>query len=137
MMATVTPAVHQRAEQLAERIPLMARGHSKLDGCGFYVIPSSTKPQTVAYYSSDLGCTCPSFRHRGVCCHQQACLIVLQRQTAAMVAATVPAPKSAQQRYAEAGPFGPCCHKGCALAATGKNRRCDEHFQALLDTLGY
>jgi hypothetical protein len=50
-----------------------------MHGQGFYVIPSREEPLTVAYYASALGCTCPGFRNRGVCAHQQACVIVHQR----------------------------------------------------------
>jgi hypothetical protein len=135
---SVTPAMRRKAEALAELVPMLPRGRSKINGQGFYIIPSSEKPLTVAHYASDLGCTCEGFRRRGTCTHQLACAIVLQRAEAASIAAhQSPAKKSAQQIYTEAGPFGPCCHTACAAAATGKNRRCAEHFQKLLDSLGY
>ena len=115
-MATpiVTPHIRQRAEQLAEQAPTWPRGRSKVDGRAFYVIPSSSKPETVAHYANHLGCSCPSFRHRGVCCHQQACLLLVQRQEAPRVEAV-------QQARAD---FGSCVSKGCTNAAANRGRRC-------------
>ena len=132
--AIVTPAMRRKAEQLAELVPTFHRGRSKANGQGFYLVPGS-QPGT-AHYTSDLGCTCPGFRHRGVCAHQQACVIVLARQTATRIAAAQPpVAKSAQQIYAEAGPFGPCAAKGCDQPAVGKMRKCGPHFDALLKLL--
>jgi len=89
-MAThiVTPTIRKRAEQLAERIPLLPRGRSKVNGAGFYVVPGSTAG--VAYYTNSLGCTCPGYRNRGVCAHQQACVIVAQREQQARYEAAAP-----------------------------------------------
>ena len=86
--AIVTPTIRKRAEQLAERIPLLPRGRSKINGAGFYVMPGSTAG--VAYYTSSLGCTCKGFLHRGVCAHQQACVIVAQREQQARYEAAAP-----------------------------------------------
>jgi len=48
-----------------------------------------------------------------------------------------PAPKSAQQLDAEAGPFGPCASRcGCTDAASGRSGLCGRHLDALLDQLG-
>src|SRR4051794_26478356 len=93
---TVTPYIRQRAEQLAQKATTWHRGRAKSNGQGFYLVPG-TKPG-VAYYSSHVGCTCEGFRRRGVCAHQQACLIVLQRQEAPRI-------KAAQANYAA---FGQC-----------------------------
>jgi hypothetical protein len=115
----VTPAIRQRAELLAEQAPTWPRGRAKADGRHFYVIPASAPG--VAHWANHLGCSCPGFRNRGVCAHQQACLILVQRAEAARLAAAL---------------YGPCTAKGCTLAATGKARRCNRHFAELLDRLG-
>jgi hypothetical protein len=48
-----------------------------------------------------------------------------------------PAPRSAQQLDAEAGPFGPCASRqGCTDAAIGRSRLWGRHLDALLDRLG-
>lgn len=125
-VGTVTPHIRQRAELLAEQAPTWPRGRSKVDGRAFYVIPSSGKPETVAHYASHLGCTCPGFRRRGVCAHQQACLLLVQRAEAPRIA-------QAQANRAE---FGPCASKGCIAAAVSKARRCRPCHQRLVDQLG-
>jgi hypothetical protein len=104
-----------KAERLAAMLPLFPRGKSKIDGRGFYLIPGS-KP-TTAHYANHIGCTCEGHRRRGTCTHRLACLLVVQRAEAA-------------------APFGPCTAHGCTLAATGKARRCDEHFRQLVERLG-
>lgn len=75
--AMVTPTIRKRAEELADRMHLLPRGRSKINGAGFHLVPGST--EGTAYYSNYLGCTCPGFQHRGVCAHQQAALLVQQR----------------------------------------------------------
>ena len=124
--ATVTPPMQAKAERLAEMIPTFSRGRSKANGQAFYVIPSSTKPETVVHYASHLGCTCASFRHRGVCCHQQACLLVVQRAEAPRIA-------EVQANRVE---FGQCVSKNCIAAAVSKARRCRECHRRLVDQLG-
>lgn len=86
--AMVTPTIRKRAEQLAERIPILPRGRSRINGAGFYLVPGSA--EGVAYYSNALGCTCPGFQHRGVCAHQQACVIAAQREASARYEAAAP-----------------------------------------------
>jgi hypothetical protein len=119
-VSTVTPAIRQRAELLAEQAPTWHRGRSKVDGRHFYLVPGSAAG--VVYYSSHLGCTCPGFRHRGVCAHQQAALILVRRAEARL-----------QMQMPD---FGPCTARGCARPATGKARRCDAHFAELIERLG-
>ena len=135
-VGTVTPSMRRKAEALAELVPTFPKGRAK-DGIGFVIVPSSTDPLRIGHRTNGIGCTCAGFNKRGVCTHQLAVAAVQQCQEAARIAAAQPVRKSAKQRYDEAGPFGPCCHTGCASAATGKQRRCDEHFQVLLDQLGY
>lgn len=89
-MATqmVTPTIRKRAEELAARLPFLSRGRSKLNGAGFYLVPG--RVEGVVYYSSSLGCTCKGYLHRGICSHQQACVIAEQRAAAARYEAVAP-----------------------------------------------
>ena len=73
-----------RAAELAESAHLWAHGRSKLDGTGFYLVPGSTPG--VAHYANSFGCTCPSYRHRGVCAHNEACKLLQRREDAAIEA---------------------------------------------------
>ena len=73
------------AMRLAESAHLWPRGRSKADGQRFFVIPSQTDMHR-AHWTTALGCTCLGFEKRGVCSHQLACLLVQQREDAAMAA---------------------------------------------------
>ena len=123
-IVTVTPAMQQKAEKLAEMLPLFPRGRAKANGTGFYLIPGS-KP-TTAWYSNHAGCNCPGFQKRGTCTHQLACLLVVQR-------AEAPRIEAAQANYQQ---FGQCVTAGCIAAATGKSKRCDPCFARVVSKLG-
>jgi hypothetical protein len=111
--------MRERAERLAELLPHYPRGMSRVNGSRFWIIPAGSRP--AAYYSSHLGCSCPGFQHRGVCAHQLACLLVVQRSEASQTAASN---------------SGPCVGHGCTAQATGKSRRCDRHFAELIERPG-
>ena len=68
-MATVivSPAMQAKAERLAEMVPTLSRGRSKVNGVTFYIFPASTPG--VAHWSNGLGCTCEGHRRRGTCTH--------------------------------------------------------------------
>ena len=117
-VGTVTPTMRRKAERLAELVPTFTKGRAK-DGIHFVIVPSSDDPLHKGHRTNGLGCTCQGFDRNGTCTHALAVSLVRQRQEAARIAAAQPVRKSAQQRYAEAGPFGPCCHKGCCGAAMG------------------
>jgi hypothetical protein len=134
---TVTPAMRRKAEALAELVPVLPRGRDKQTGIRYVTIPSSDDPIRKGHNTNGLGCTCDGHRRRGVCTHQLAVAAYQQRQEAARIAAAQPVRKSAQQLYAEAGPYGPCISKqGCTEPAGGKSRLCGTHLDALLDQLG-
>jgi hypothetical protein len=100
-------------------------------------VPSSDDPLHTGHNTNGLGCSCQGFDRNGVCTHQLAVATFQQRQEAARIAAAQPVRKSAQQIYAEAGPFGPCISKqGCSLPAGGKSRLCGRHLDALVAELG-
>src|SRR5215207_3675068 len=131
----ITPAMKRKAERLAELVPTFTKGRAK-DGIGFVIVPSSDDPLHKGHRTNGLGCTCQGFDRNGTCTHQLAVALVRQRREAARIAAAQPVRKSAQQLYAEAGPFGPCCHKGCDQAAGGKSKLCGTHLDALVAQLG-
>src|SRR5690348_8405804 len=79
---SISPAMQRKAEALAARAHTWARGRSKLDGAGFYVIPGSAP--TVAHYANVFGCTCEGYRRRGVCAHNEACKILRRREDVAI-----------------------------------------------------
>ena len=116
---SVSPAMLRKAEQLVAQASTWARGRSKVDGSGFFIVPASDGKS--AHWSSPLGCTCRGHRERGICTHQLACQI-LQRQADAQIAAK------------HAVDFGPC--RRCSEPATGKSKLCDRHFTELVDRIG-
>jgi hypothetical protein len=95
---------------------------------------SATEP---GHNTNGIGCSCEGFDRRGVCTHQMAVASIHQRAEAARIAAAQPVRESAQQLFAEAGPFGPRISKqGCTDPAGGKSRLCGRHLDALLDQFG-
>lgn len=122
--ATVTPAMQAKAERLAGMLATCPRGRSKVNGTGFYIIPG-TRPR-VAHYANHLGCDCEGYRRRGVCTHQQACLIALRRGEAPRIMA-------GQRNYAT---YGQCSTRGCVAAAVGTSGRCGGCWRELRDRLG-
>jgi hypothetical protein len=66
----VPPATRRRADQLLAHADRWSRGVRHTDGLALVTF-SGSKPGAV-YFTSTLGCTCPGFRHRGVCCHSVA-----------------------------------------------------------------
>lgn len=120
----VSPPMQAKAERLAEMIPMFSRGRSKVDGRQFVIIPASTPG--VAHWSNGLGCTCKGFEVRGECTHALAVRIHQQCQEAPRIA----------EAQANRQQFGQCVTVGCIAAATGKGRRCSEHFAALVAKLG-
>jgi hypothetical protein len=128
--------MRRKAEALVELVPTFPKGRAR-DGIAFVIVPSSTDPLRIGHRTNGIGCTCAGFNRRGVCTHQLAVAAVQQRQEAARIASAQPVRKSAQQLYAEAGPYGPCISKsGCDQPAGGKSRLCGRHLDALLDQLG-
>jgi len=134
--ATVTPSMRRKAERLAELVPTFTKGRAK-DGIRFVIVPSSDDLLHKGHRTNGLGCTCQGFDRNGTCTHALAVAMVHQRQEADRIAAAQPVRKSAQQLYAEAGPFGPCISKqGCTDPAGGKSRLCGAHLDALVVSLG-
>jgi len=98
----------RKAEQLAAQASTWVRGRSKVDGTGFFVIPSSDGKS--GHYANAFGCTCRSFVNRGECSHHVACQI-LQRQADAQIAA-----KHVKRSYeslfgADDDPYCADCHR--------------------------
>jgi hypothetical protein len=127
--------MRRKAERLAELVPTFPKGRAR-DGIAFVIVPSSTDPLHTGHRTNGIGCTCIGFNRNGVCTHQLAVAAVQQRQEAARIASAQPVRKSAQQRYAEAGPYGLCVSKaGCDQPAGGKSRLCGRHLDVLLAKL--
>jgi hypothetical protein len=113
----ISTTTQTKAEMLADRVPFLNRGRSKRDGRGFFLMPGSK--EGVVYYSSALGCTCPGFRNRGVCCHQEACRIARNRAQNELI--------TLAQR---------CRVADCGNMRESRTGRCAAHFQTLVDELG-
>ena len=124
MAHTVSPPMARKAERLADLLPTFSRGTEKRTGIRFYIVPGS-KPGT-GHMTNGLACTCRGFAVRSLCTHQLAVSMVQQRQEAPRIAAA--------QKNREM--FGQCARNGCVKAATGKARKCDEHFAAMIAALG-
>ena len=60
----------KRANELLQGAQTWTRGRRKSDGLSLVIFPSS-KPGH-AYYTSQIGCTCPGYFHRGGCAHALA-----------------------------------------------------------------
>lgn len=71
MSVSIVPAAtRRRADQLLQHADRWARGTRHTDGLALFTFAGSA-PGAV-YFASTLGCTCPGYRHRGVCCHSVA-----------------------------------------------------------------
>src|SRR4051794_26135825 len=80
MTATVTPPMRRKAAALADLLPTLSTGTSKLTGQRFYVVPASNH-MTAHWTALDgTGCTCIGFQRRGVCAHAVAAQTVHQGQ---------------------------------------------------------
>ena len=75
-MATKLYTRYQKdhADVLVQRAKFWTRGVRKSDRLAFVIFPSSraTAEKPTAYYTTERGCTCPSFYHRGSCAHELA-----------------------------------------------------------------
>ncbi len=74
----LTPSMQAHAAALFERADRWARGVRNRDGRAFVVFTSSRLDKAgrpVLYYTATdgSGCTCPSYYHRGMCAHAEAC----------------------------------------------------------------
>lgn len=65
--AVYTVSMIARANQLVSESFKWTRGRRKSDGLTFVIFPSSKPGRT--YYSSQIGCTCPSWSYRKACSH--------------------------------------------------------------------
>lgn len=108
----VPPATRRRADQLLQHADRWARGVRHTDGLALVTF-SGSKPGAV-YFTSTLGCTCPGYRHRGVCCHSVA---VSEHQRSQR---PTPAPKP---RVSYESLFPQC--RGCHDLAESKDGLCD------------
>jgi hypothetical protein len=80
-----TPSMQAHAEVLLERASRWARGIDKSNGQAFVTFTSSRtdregNPIYHKTHAAGLGCTCPSWLHRGSCSHALACQIDAERQ---------------------------------------------------------
>lgn len=121
---SLTPATHEKAEQIAGMIATYHRGTDRTTGIRFYLVPGSA-PMT-AHRTTALGCTCQGFVRRATCSHQVGIARAEQRVEAARIAVA----------QANRVLYGPCVTRGCISGATGPAKRCDEHFRALVEKLG-
>jgi hypothetical protein len=67
----------KRANELLQTAQTWTRGRRKADGLSLVIFPAS-KPGH-AWYTSQLGCTCPGHWHRGTCSHLLAVQIEAKR----------------------------------------------------------
>ena len=77
-MKMVTPTMKAHAEVLLARSARWARGIDKRRNVAFVTFTSSKLDRDgnpILYYTRCDGgaCTCHSYRHRGMCCHAEAC----------------------------------------------------------------
>jgi hypothetical protein len=116
----VPPATRRRADQLLQHADRWSRGVRHTDGLALVTFSGSAG---AVYFTSTLGCTCPGFRHRGVCCHSVA---VAEHQAEADAAqrraheSMYPSPK---RRPTYSDLFPPC--RDCGDLADGRDGRCD------------
>ena len=83
----ITRAMRKTADEVLARSTRWAKGTRNADGLRFYSFTSS-RNQKVLYMTSVLGCTCPGFTNRGICCHSIA---VTEAQASQVLTATMPA----------------------------------------------
>ncbi len=98
-MTTVSvPTTSQRAaaEMLVADPGRWSPGRSKETGQSFWLVRGS---QGRSYFTTSDGCSCPGFRHRGICSHVAACRI---RERAEQPVRVVGQPK--RDRYSELFP---------------------------------
>ena len=71
MTTVVSPTASQQAaaEALLADPGRWSPGRSKATGQSFWLVRGS---QGRSYFTTADGCSCPGFRHRGVCSHQMA-----------------------------------------------------------------
>ena len=127
-MATtiVSPPMRRKADALAELLPTLSRGRSKVDGRPFYVVPASNRISAHWTALDGSGCTCLGFQRRGTCTHGIAARTVHERQQS-------PAP---QPRPSYSDLFPAC--RDCGDLADGLDNRCsrcasDREWQARRD----
>jgi hypothetical protein len=66
-MATTSMTAH--TDQLLNSADRWSRGVRKSDGLAFVLFTGS---KGAVYFSTETACSCPGYRHRGICAHQQA-----------------------------------------------------------------
>ena len=112
---------------------------NKETGVSFVAVPSDSG-HVYQVRPDGRGCSCPCSQRSWLMCAHRLAVTEANREDmaaeGARLEAMYPAPKSAQQLYVEAGPFGPCCVKACPEPAGGKSRRCRAHLELLLEQLG-
>lgn len=113
--AMVTPPMRRKAEALVSRIPFLSKGRSKITGDEFAIFPGSV--EGTAWWANFSGCTCPGFRHRGICAHQLACDLLGEREEASRQAEAVPTLASYRDLF-------PGCVAGCGELVERKNQKC-------------
>ncbi len=82
MHAQVTRSMQEHADVLIARSHTWAEGIRHADGLHTYQFSSSRQRKDgsyAMYFASELGCTCPSFWHRGQCAHVVAIRQVADR----------------------------------------------------------
>ena len=109
-----------------------------MTGVAFVAVPSESG-HVYQVRPDGRGCSCPCSQKSWLVCAHRLAVIEANREDLAAESARLealhPAPRSAQQLYDAAGPFGPCCVKTCPDAAGGKSRRCRAHLEQLLKQL--
>lgn len=81
---TITPAIRDRADRLVEEVSGWLRGTSRRNGRSFLIVPASNG--SAAWYVSFEACTCPGFRNRSVCAHNEAVKIAERRRMTELAA---------------------------------------------------
>ena len=66
---------------------MLSPGRSKATRHAFWLVRGS---QGRSYFTSSDGCSCPGYRHRGVCSHQIACTMRQAREAAQRPASHLP-----------------------------------------------
>ena len=69
MIATPTASQQAQAEQLLADPGRWSPGRSKATGRAFWLVRGS---QGRSYFTTADGCSCPGYRHRGICSHSLA-----------------------------------------------------------------
>lgn len=94
----VSPPMRAKAAKLSLLLPTFSRGHSKLTGQVFYVVPASNRLTAHWTAVDGSGCTCLGYQRRGLCTHAIAAKTLHERQQR-------PAPAS---KYEALFPACPC-----------------------------